>query len=351
MMMIILILGGFILLFAGGEALVRGSVGIARKFGMSELVIGLTLVGFGTSLPELVTSLQALSEGAVGLAVGNVIGSNIANILLVLGVAALVAPILTSPRALARDGIVMLAATLLFAALLWLDMFTRTVGILMVALLLVYLILSVVLDRRRDSAAGGVHQGEAEEFGAKDPIWLSALLAIAGIAGVVIGARFLVDGGTDAAITLGVSDTVIGISVVAIGTSLPELATSVLAARKGKADVALGNVIGSNIFNILGIMGISAIAMPFSVSAISEKFSDLSANAAGAMQAPAQVLEAASLVTWTDMGALALSVFLLGLFAYTGRKLARWEGFILLASYGVYLGIRFDLIPVISFGV
>ncbi len=350
MMMIILILSGFVLLFAGGEALVRGSVGVARKFGMSELVIGLTLVGFGTSLPELVTSLQALSEGAVGLAVGNVVGSNIANILLVLGVAALVAPILTSPRALARDGVVMLAATLLFAAMLWFDMFTRTAGILMVALLLVYLVLSVVLDRRSDSAAGSMHKGEAEEFGTNDPLWLAALLAIGGIAGVVIGARFLVDGGTDAAVALGVSDTVIGISVLAIGTSLPELATSVMAVRNGKADVALGNIIGSNIFNVLGIMGISAIVMPFSISAISEKFSDLSSNAAGAMQAPAQVMEAVSLVTWTDMGALALSVFLLGLFAYTGRKLARWEGFILLASYVIYLGIRFNLIPVISFG-
>ncbi|MCF6329079.1 MAG: calcium/sodium antiporter [Henriciella sp.] len=350
MMMIILILSGFVLLFAGGEALVRGSVGVARKFGMSELVIGLTLVGFGTSLPELVTSLQALSEGAVGLAVGNVVGSNIANILLVLGVAALVAPILTSPRALARDGVVMLVATLLFAALLWFDMFTRTAGILMVALLLVYLVLSVVLDRRSDSAAGSMHQGEAEEFGTDDPLWLAALLAIGGIAGVVIGARFLVDGGTDAAVALGVSDTVIGISVLAIGTSLPELATSVMAVRNGKADVALGNIIGSNIFNVLGIMGISAIVMPFSISAVTERFGDLSTNAAGAMQAPAQVMEAVSLVTWTDMGALALSVFLLGLFAYTGRKLARWEGFILLASYVIYLGIRFNLIPVISFG-
>ena len=350
MTMAFLIIAGFVLLFAGGEALVRGSVGIARKFGMSELVIGLTLVGFGTSLPELVTSLRALSEGAVGLSVGNIVGSNVANILLVLGVAALVAPIITSPRALARDGMVMLAVTLLFAALLWLDMFTRPVGIAMVAALFAYLIFSIVLDRRSNSAAGSVHQGEAEEFASNDPIWMAVLLAIAGIAGVVFGAKFLIDGGSQAARLYGVSETVIGISVLAIGTSLPELVTSVVAARKGKADVALGNILGSNIFNILGIMGISAIVFPFSVSGVVETVSDLSANAAGAMQAPADVMQSMSLITWTDMGALALSVFLLGLFAYTGRRLARWEGAVLLTSYVLYLGLRFDLIPLFGFG-
>ncbi len=344
MMMSLLILGGFVLLFAGGEALVRGSVGVARRFGVSQLVIGLTLVGFGTSLPELVTSLEALSMGAVGLSIGNVIGSNVANILLVLGVAALVAPILTSPRALARDGAVMLAVTLLFAALLWFDMFTRTVGIVLVGLLLFYLVLSVALDRRGDSAAADMHQDEAEEFTSDDPLWLSSLLAIGGIVGVVVGAHFLISGGTDAARLLGVSETVIGISILAIGTSLPELVTSIMAARKGKADVALGNIIGSNIFNILGIIGISTIVFPFSVSGAT-------VDGSAPLEVAAMSFEAlGSLVTWTDMGALALSVFLLGLFAYTGRKLARWEGAILLSGYILYLGLRFDLVPAIGFG-
>jgi cation:H+ antiporter len=339
-----LIIGGFILLFVGGEALVRGSVGIARKFGMSELVIGLTLVGFGTSLPEMVTSLEALSNDAVGLSIGNVIGSNIANILLVLGAAALVAPIIASPRALARDGSFMLAVTLLFAALIWFDMFTRVTGIIMVILLVGYLLFSIIMDQRKGSPAGEVHQGEAEEFEANDPIWLAALLALGGIVGVIIGAKLLVDGGTQAAQLLGVSETVIGISVVAIGTSLPELVTSIVAARKGKADVALGNILGSNIFNILGIMGVSAIIFPFSVMA-GASVGDVPL-AVSAMSFDM----GASLVTWTDMGALALSVFLLGLFAYTGRKLARWEGAVLLLSYLVYLGLRFDLIPAITMG-
>ena len=342
MMMTVLILGGFVLLFFGGEALVRGSVGIARRFGISELVIGLTLVGFGTSLPEMVTSLQALSEGAVGLSIGNVIGSNVANMLLVLGAAALVAPILTSPRALARDGLIMLLVTLLFAALIWFDMFTRPVGLMMVGLLLGYLIFSVILDRRGDSPAGEMHKEEAEEFAANDPLWLAALLALGGIAAVVFGARFLVDGGSDAARLFGVSETVIGISVLAIGTSLPELATSVVAASKGKADVALGNILGSNIFNILGIIGVSAIVFPFSIGG--------AGSVIGITPLEISAMQTGSLVTWTDMGALALSVFLLGVFAYTGRKIARWEGVILLSSYLVYLGLRFGVIPALSLG-
>lgn len=341
MMMSVLILAGFVLLFAGGEALVRGSVGIARKVGMSELVIGLTLVGFGTSLPELVTSLQALSEGAVGLSIGNVIGSNVANILLVIGAAAFVCAISTNPKALARDGAFMVAVTVLFALVVWFDGFSRTTGIAFTVLLVVYLVVSVVLDRRANSAAGHLHELEAEEIEADDAVWMSILLTIGGIIGVIFGARFLVDGGSDAARLFGVSETVIGISIVAIGTSLPELVTSIMAARKGKADVALGNVLGSNVFNILGILGVSAIVYPFSLI-------ETSAVGVPLEVAAMQFGQAASMVTWTDMGAIFLSVALLFIFAFTGRKLARWEGGILLTAYFLYIGMRFELIPSIA---
>jgi len=341
MMMALLILGGFVLLFAGGEALVRGSVGIARKVGMSELVIGLTLVGFGTSLPELVTSLQALSEGAVGLSIGNVIGSNVANIMLVIGAAAFVRAITTNPKALARDGAFMVAVTALFAFIVWIDGFTRMTGIAFTVLLLAYLIASIILDRRANSDAGGMHESEAEEFDHDDPVPISILLTLGGIIGVIFGARFLVEGGSDAARLFGVSETVIGVSIVAIGTSLPELVTSIMAARKGKADVALGNVLGSNVFNILGILGVSAIVFPFSVI-------DTSAVTVPLEVAAMQFGPAASMVTWTDMGALALSLVLLFIFAFTGRKLARWEGSILLAGYFLYIGMRFDLIPTLG---
>lgn len=338
--MVLLIIGGLVLLFAGGEFLVRGSVGVARRLGMSELLIGLTLVGFGTSMPELVTSLQALSDGSVGLSIGNVIGSNIANVLLVIGAACLISPIVTNPRALARDGLFMVAVTALFAAVIWIDGFTRLTGLIFIGILAVYLLVSVLLDRRRGSAAGAVHSGEAEVVETTEPLWISLLLALGGIVGVILGARFLVSGGSDLARVFGISETVIGLSIVAIGTSLPELVTSVVSALKGKADVALGNVIGSNIFNILGIMGISAAVFPFSLMASREPAAgtpvDVSAMEYGEMT---------SLVTMQDMGALALSVFLLVLFAYTGRKLARWEGVVLLLSYAVYMALSFGLLP------
>lgn len=339
-MMIVLILAGLVLLFAGGEILVRGSVGVARRLGMSELLIGLTLVGFGTSMPEMVTSVQALADGAVGISIGNVIGSNIANVLLVIGAACLLCPILTNPRALARDGLVMVAATVLFAVVIWFDGFTRLTGLIFVGLLVAYLAFSVVMDRRKTSApAAHMHAEEGEVIETHGPLWISLALAIGGIAGVVLGARFLVAGGSDLARAFGISETVIGLSIVAVGTSLPELVTSVMSALKGKADVALGNVIGSNIFNILGIMGISAAIFPFSLMVPSApetgKPLDVSAMEYG---------EITSLVTMQDMGALALSVFLLILFAYTGRKLARWEGLVLLLAYGVYMALSFNLL-------
>ncbi len=340
-MMIVLILAGLVLLFAGGEILVRGSVGVARRLGMSELLIGLTLVGFGTSMPEMVTSVQALADGAVGISIGNVIGSNIANVLLVIGAACLLSPILTNPRALARDGLVMVSATILFAVVIWLDGFTRLTGLIFVGLLVAYLAFSVVMDRRKTSApAAHMHAEEGEVIETHGPLWISLALAIGGIAGVVLGARFLVAGGSDLARAFGISETVIGLSIVAVGTSLPELVTSVMSALKGKADVALGNVIGSNIFNILGIMGISAAIFPFSLMAPSAPETGKPLDV-GAMEYG----EMTSLVTMQDMGALALSVFLLILFAYTGRKLARWEGLVLLLAYGVYMALSFNLLP------
>ncbi|MGB3625195.1 MAG: calcium/sodium antiporter [Henriciella sp.] len=340
MIMIALIAGGLVLLLVGGEVLVRGSVGVARRLGMSELMIGLTLVGFGTSMPEMVTSLQALSDGAVGISVGNVIGSNVANVLLVIGAACLICPFVTNPRSLARDGLVMLAATVLFAIVLWFDGFTRLTGIVFIVLLIGYLIASVVLDRRKGSPAGVVHAGEAEIVETQEPLLLSLLLAVGGIVGVVFGAKLLVSGGSDLARAFGISETVIGLSIVAIGTSLPELVTSIVSALKGKADVALGNVIGSNIFNILGIMGVSAAVYPFSI------ISQPAPGGTKPLEVEAMEYQPGeSLVSMQDMGALALSVFLLFLFAYTGKKLARWEGAVLLAAYGVYMAFSFNLLP------
>lgn len=334
-MMYLFVLGGLLLLLLGGEALVRGSVSVARKLNISEMVIGLTLVGFGTSVPELVTSLQAIDRGAVGIAIGNVVGSNIANIFLVLALAALVSPILVNPKALARDGSVMLAATALLCALLWFDQFSRTAGVVLTSLLIAYLVFSLIADQRRDSPPAELHVAEAEAVDVHYGLITGLLIAVAGLVGVVIGANLLVTGAVSLARSFGISETVIGLTIVAIGTSLPELATAIVAAYRKRADVALGNIVGSNIFNILGILGITALVSPFSVRG------DVTADAlAGG--------ETVSIISSVDAGALALSAGLLMLFAMTGRKIARWEGGVLLLGYITYMGLTFNLIPALN---
>lgn len=345
MSMFLLVIGGLVLLFIGGEALVRGSVSVARRLNISELVIGLTLVGFGTSVPELVTSLRAINQDAVGISVGNVIGSNIANVLLVLGIAALIRPIFTNPRALARDGSFMVGVTILLCVLLWLDMFSRPVGMAMVGLLLAYLVFSILTDMRGSSEAASMHADEGETVDARHGLFMGLVLTLIGLAGVVIGARLLVDGSVDMARTFGMSEAVIGLSIVAIGTSMPELATSAVAAFRGKSDVALGNIIGSNIFNILGILGITAIVHPFSVMGTGspDGVADVPDVSGAAMGIDAGV---ASLMSWEHISALILSVFLLVLFAFTGKRLARWEGAVMLIGYALYMGLLFDVVPV-----
>lgn len=334
-MMYLFVLAGLVLLFIGGEALVRGSVSVARKLNISELVIGLTLVGFGTSVPELVTSLQAVQQGAVGIAVGNVIGSNIANILLVLAVAALISPIIVHPNVIARDGMFMIVMTALFCAFVWFDFFNRFGGFVLVALLITYLTVSLIADQRRQGPTAEMHRAEGEIVEASYGLGVGILIAVAGLVGVVLGANLLVTGAVSLARSFGISETVIGLTIVAIGTSLPELATSVVAAYRKRADVALGNIIGSNIFNMLGILGITALVRPFSIRG------DEGAEAmAGG--------EPVSIVSAVDIGALVLSASLLILFAMTGKRIARWEGGVLLLGYAVYMGMTFDLIPALD---
>lgn len=334
-MMYLLVLGGLILLLVGGEALVRGAVSVARKLNISELVIGLTLVGFGTSVPELVTSLQAIEKDAVGIAIGNVVGSNIANIFLVLALAAIISPVLVHPQALARDGTFMLAVTGVLCALLWFDQFNRLSGFLLLALLIAYLVFSLVADQRRQGAAADLHQAEGESVEAHYSLGMGLLIALAGLAGVVIGANLLVNGATSLARSFGISETVIGLTIVAIGTSLPELATSIVAAYRKRGDVALGNIIGSNIFNILGILGITSLVSPFTIRG------DITADALAGAQP-------VSIISSVDVGAVVLSAGLLMLFAMTGRKIARWEGAVLLLGYVLYMGLTFDLIPTVN---
>ncbi len=334
-MMYLFVLGGLLLLLLGGEALVRGSVSVARKLNISEMVIGLTLVGFGTSIPELVTSLQAVDRGAVGIAVGNVVGSNIANIFLVLALAALASPILVNPKALARDGTVMLATTGLLCALLWFDLFDRVAGLVLTGLLLAYLVISLIADQKRITPSAELHIAEARAIEVQYGLVTGLVIALAGLAGVVGGANLLVTGSVSLARTFGISETIIGLTIVAVGTSLPELATAIVASFRKRADVALGNIIGSNIFNVLGILGITALVSPFSVRG------DLTADALAGGETP-------SIISSVDAGALVLSACLLMLFAMTGRKIARWEGGVLLLGYILYMGLTFNVIPALN---
>ncbi len=310
---ILLTAAGLVALALGGEALVRGAVALAGRAGVSPMVIGLTLVGFGTSTPELVTSLQAALAGSPGIALGNVVGSNIGNVLLILGLTAALCPVAVDPRALRRDGSVLMAASLAFAAVVVTGSAGRATGALFLAALAVYLVATLWQERRHATAAAPVYAGEAS---AVAPVGLGAglslALALSGLGLTLVGAHLLVAGAVALAAAAGVSETVIGLTIVAIGTSMPELVASLAAIRAGRTDVALGNVIGSNLFNILGIVGITALVRPLAVPA-----------------------ELARFDIWVM---LAATVALIGV-AATGRRIGRLEGATLLAGYGVYLAV------------
>ena len=314
----LLILGGLALLITGGDLLVRGAVRLATRLGISPLLIGLTLVGFGTSMPELVTSVQASLAGSPGIAVGNIVGSNIANILLILGISALVAPIAVTSIALRRDGATMLAVTILFSIIAATTVLSCPIGAALVLLLIVYIVYSIAIERKattdhgavfdKSEAALGVDGGLRPEAGAS---WVSSLLiALAGLVMVVLGGKFLVDGAVSLARQYGISESVIGLTIVAIGTSMPELVTSVVAAFKKQSEVAFGNVVGSSIYNILGIGGVTALIAPTVVPPEMVRFDIL-----------VMVLVSAAMLV----------------LAWTGYRIGRREGGLLVAGYVTYL--------------
>lgn len=253
------VLLGLVGLFVGGEFLVRGSVAVARGFGISPLLIGLTVVGFGTSTPELLVSVDAALRGLPDIALGNVVGSNIANILLIVGASALLWPITLNGNFPKRDLVTMLVAALLLLPLFALGAIGRVAGMVLVGGLVIYLVLAFREAR-----------GEQEvqpEYGAAMPLWVSGGLVVVGLLALLVGARLLIDGAVAIARDFGLSEAFIGLTIVAVGTSLPELATSLVAALRRQSDIAIGNVVGSNIFNILGILGATAIIAPISVAA------------------------------------------------------------------------------------
>ena len=298
---------GLVLLFFGGEGLVRGSVSIASRMRISRLVVGMVIVGFGTSTPELLVSLQAALGGSPEIAIGNVVGSNIANILLIIGVAALIWPMANSNTSMRGEGLVMLAVSLALVPLLMTGMIGRAAGVVMLVLLAAYLFVTYRLEsRRRDSAFA--HEADEIPDTMSTPWALTAV--VAGLAMLLLGARLLVDGGTGIAREFGVSEAVIGLTIVAVGTSLPELATSVIAAWRRHADVALANIVGSNIFNILAILGVTALVSPVPVASRFATF-----------DGPVMLAVAGVLV----------------LLLFTVKQIGRYIGLALLAAYAAYI--------------
>ena len=309
------IAAGIGLLFAGGEALIRGALSAAKRLGVSPLLSGLVIVGFGTSAPELVVSVDAAINGQPDISVGNVVGSNIGNILLILGLCAMISPMAVHPLALRRDGSSMVAATLLLMALAAGSALGRIDAAILLTALAAYLVWAYRTESNQPLPAAAVHEAEASELQAlPQSSLMTGLSILGGLILLIGGARILLIGAVNLATSAGLSEAFIGLTLVAVGTSLPELAVSLMAALRRHADVAVGNVLGSNIFNALGILGVSAILQP---------------------------LPLADRIIWFDQWVMLAAAVLLLVFLYTGRRLSRIEGGFLLLGYIAYVGANF----------
>ncbi len=300
---ILLLIAGLALVVFGSDWLVDGASAIARKAHVSEFVIGLTIDGFGTSCPELVVSLTGALQGNADVSLGNVVGSNVFNTLLILGITALISPLLITKTNSRRDLPIMLGVTLFFILISLKGEINYIDGIVMLLVFAVYMFICFRYDKQETGAEG--------ESAPKDlPLAVAVLLTLAGLAGLVFGGRLFVDNAVSLAHRIGVSDKVIAVTLLAGGTSLPELVTCIVAAVKGKCQLALGNIIGSNIFNILLILGISALVHPLGMQGMS----------------------------MYDFGVLGLSAVLLFLSPYIGRKncLDRFDAALLLILEAAY---------------
>jgi cation:H+ antiporter len=312
---ILLLVAGLALLIGGAELLVRGSVSLAERIGISSLVIGLTVVAFGTSAPELAVSLQAALGGFPDLAVGNVVGSNLFNTLFILGASAAVAPLVISRRLVRLDVGIWVGVSLLLALLALDGAVGRVEGAVLLTLGLAYIVILLRVGRRetvdKTTPATDV---EVVVPGRPGRIPSAVIQVAAGLAALVFGAGWLVDGAMAMARSLGVGEMVIGLTVVAAGTSLPELATSIVASLRGQRDIAVGNVVGSNLFNILWILGLSAVASP-------------------------QGLRVAAQLVSVDIPVMVAAAVLCWLLLRTGFVLSRLEGALLLAGWLIYTAV------------
>ncbi len=314
-MTIILFVAGLALLIVGAEGLVRGASRTALGLGISPLVVGLTVVAFGTSAPELAVSIQSALAGPSGadVALGNVVGSNIANVLLILGISAAITPLVVQQQLIRLDVPLMIGVSIMVFIMAMDGVISRIDGLILFSGIVIYTVFAIRQSRRETAE---IEQEYREEFDVGKPQsitdWLKNIgLIIGGLALLVLGAGWLVDGAISFARMFGVSELVIGLTIVAVGTSLPEIATSIVAALRGERDIAVGNVVGSNIFNLLSVLGLTSIVAPAGVNV---------ASAALNFDIPVMI---------------AVAVACLPIF-FTGRLIARWEGWLFLGYYIAY---------------
>ncbi len=313
MIMYLQVLAGFIVLVGAAEVLVRGSVSLADRFGVSPLVIGMTVVAVGTSAPELVVSLDAIYSGASGLAVGNIVGSNIANVLLILGATCLFKPIVDHPGSAPMDGWILLGGSILFMGLCLVGDLGLTSGLALLVAFFGFLGASYWRSKNDPEAAKEAELEVEDLQGTPKPLYVAIIMVVVGLFGLGFGADLLVDGGVQVARTFGVSEEVIGLTLFALGTSLPELAASLVAAFRGHPAVAIGNVIGSNLFNILGIGGVIGLVAVVPI--------------------PQQILD-------FDIWVMVLSTAVLWPVLVWNWRIPRITGVALLAAYVAYVWIQ-----------
>ncbi len=305
------VLGGLVLLGVGGESVVRAAVTLAERLGLSPLFIGLVIVALGTSTPEMAVSISAVIDGKTGIAIGNIVGSNIANILLVLGLGAMICPIPASKQIVFRDSVVVLLSATLFVWLGSIGEIDQSMGVLFVALLLVYFAVAYFSERVRLTPAGERALDSCEKTRIHFPsVFLDFGLIVVGLVAIVVGANFLIDGAVNVARTFGVSEAAIGLSLVAIGTSLPELVVVVIAALKRHPEVAVGGIIGSNIFNILAVLGLTAIIQPIHIDPV---------------------------IAAIHLPILMVTTIIIVPFLITNWRISRIEGLVLVIAYVAYL--------------
>lgn len=312
-----MLVGGFIYLLAGADLLVRGAVALANRANVPPIVVALTIVALGTSLPELVVSVQAVLAGYPGIVLGNVVGSNIANVLLVAGVSAIVFPLAYPGGSIGRDSAVMIGVTLFFISLCLKDALAQPAGFALLAALVIVLIPTIRDAARAQKSAEGQPRA-VSALGLPTRKRLISLFIILGLIGLPTGAHLVVKGTVQIALSMGVSETVVGLSIVAFATSLPELATTVVAAYKKETEVAIGTIIGSNVFNLLAIMGIATLASPWPID-IPQNFPRF------------------------DLPVMLLSALLISGFAVFKRPIGRVAGFAFTALYIGYISVLFVL--------